>query len=267
MIDERRSNICKTCCTVVKEFTKIKRRMTSIQKGFIKYTKENGENEDPEKIEELAPEEEEQPAFKKQKLEETHSCKICFKRFNTKHGVQKHITLVHETLRNHHCDICEFTTNNETNLRYHVRRRHIAGPGKVQCRDCGWFVDCGSLSNHRGRMHGKANADENGKFPCNICDRLFGSKPAVRKHIGTVHLKLRNFYCDHCDYSSYSKDSILSHMRSYHIQHADDSDDGKIRIKCPECPLLVNQRFLKRHIKLTHSANSSSRQIVEEEGN
>ena len=84
------------------------------------------------------------------------------------------------------------------------------------------------------------------EFNCEICDKTFGEKGHLNRHINTVHLKKRNFKCDQCDKTFGQKNDLKTHINTVHLKQRN--------FKCDHC----NESFgrkgnLNTHINTIHT--------------
>ena len=61
---------------------------------------------------------------------------------------------------------------------------------------------------------------------CNLCNKLFSNQSNLRKHIKSVHEKIK-FKCEICTKNFTRKDNLLSHKRNIHSKN--------IEFKCTVC--------------------------------
>ena len=82
-------------------------------------------------------------------------------------------------------------------------------------------------------------------FQCDICDKLFSSKSNLKKHIDTIHLKLKSHKCEECGKTFNQKGNLKYHVNSVHL---------KIKpYKCEECwKTFGSEQDLKRHKDAVH---------------
>jgi len=52
------------------------------------------------------------------------------------------------------------------------------------------------------------------QFNCDHCDKTFGQKGTLNRHINTVHLKQKNFKCEQCEYTCGQKDHLKKHINT-----------------------------------------------------
>jgi uncharacterized Zn-finger protein len=83
------------------------------------------------------------------------------------------------------------------------------------------------------------------KFNCEYCNKSFGQKGHLERHINTIHLKQQNFSCEQCDKTFGRKDSLKIHINTVHL---------KLKpFKCDRC----NESFgetgtLQKHVNAVH---------------
>eukprot|EP00794_Sanderia_malayensis_P015282 gene15282-16859_t len=82
------------------------------------------------------------------------------------------------------------------------------------------------------------------EVPCTLCEKMFIDEAAARKHLKTVHFKVKNFHCPHCDKSFSQRNKLTYHVRTH---------SGEKPFACTDCgrsfSLLWN---LKTHLR-THT--------------
>ena len=55
-----------------------------------------------------------------------------------------------------------------------------------------------------------------GALMCHLCHKKYSSSPILKRHIATVHLKIRRFRCYFCDLSFTQSGNMHCHMLRYH---------------------------------------------------
>ena len=68
---------------------------------------------------------------------------------------------------------------------------------------------------------------------CDICNKLFSNKSNLRKHIKSVHEKMK-FKCEICTTNFTRKDNLLSHKRNIHSK--------SIEFECTACEKKFNRK-------------------------
>jgi uncharacterized Zn-finger protein len=109
-------------------------------------------------------------------------CNLCDYETGLNYNLKKHTEIVHEGLKPFKCRICDFKTGDKTNLKTHID------------------------SVHEGIK----------PFKCNICVHESSTKGNLKRHIETVHERIKPFKCNFCDYESARKDNLNEHVESVH---------------------------------------------------
>jgi KRAB domain-containing zinc finger protein len=83
-------------------------------------------------------------------------------------------------------------------------------------------------------------------FKCDHCDKAFGQKQHLNMHINSIHKKIKKFWCDLCDYSSYQRVHMEQHSNIVHLK--------KKEFKCDHCDKAYSQkRHLADHVNSIHT--------------
>ena len=122
-----------------------------------------------------------------------------------------HISWSHELTGGHTCP----TTGKRYSTKNGVET-HIISPHeniKFDCNICNkTFTTKGALRYHQETIH-------EGKRPslnCPLCDKIFNEKSRLKRHIDNVHEKLKPFSCDLCDMSFAQNGQLKTHKRGKH---------------------------------------------------
>lgn len=114
--------------------------------------------------------------------EKPFGCDVCGRTFIQKEVLKRHVQ-VHTGERPYACDQCERTFTQREMLRQHVNRQHAERP-VIDLHKCGKcskkFFHASGLSRHMSLHLGK-------KFTCDVCDKQFNDKSALRRHEGAMH--------------------------------------------------------------------------------
>ena len=86
--------------------------------------------------------------------------------------------------------------------------------------------------------------DSKNDSTCRICSKVFSNKYVKEQHHKDVHLKIKNFKCQHCDYRCVKQSNLRQHHKDVHLKLKD--------FKCSHCNYRCSQKSnLKKHLK-TH---------------
>ncbi|CAH8829643.1 unnamed protein product [Trichobilharzia szidati] len=140
------------------------------------------------------------------------ACALCGKVVSTKHGMARHLKIVHEGLEECKCDSCgrKFTT--KFALHRHIRRVHEGISELVlPCACCGKkFSAKHGLERHMRLIHESAEL-----CICPLCNRSFSTKFAFNRHTKTVHSDSISL-CSPCNMIFPSKFALLEHNLTVH---------------------------------------------------
>ena len=142
----------------------------------------------------------------------------------------------------HHCDFCEYKTNNSSNLKRHKSFRHDIGVIWFECDidDCEFKSKNNSdLKRHKVNKH---NIDVKW-FECDFCDFRCKSNSDLKRHQAFIHdIDVKWFECDLCDFRCKTNGHLKQHKANKH----------NIDVKWFECDFFdlkcKNNSDLKRHL-------------------
>ena len=81
-------------------------------------------------------------------------------------------------------------------------------------------------------------------FTCEYCDKEFGQRGTMNRHINTLHLKTKDFKCGQCEKEFGQKRHLQTHIQAIHLRH---------HYSCNECEKsFAYMCNLKNHIKNVH---------------
>jgi len=147
----------------------------------------------------------------------------------------------------HTCDICSYETNDKSNFRKHVKRRHTGPtnqppPDSLICDTCGKMYK----TKYGLDLHNKNKHSLQYKHVCNVCQKGYNQKVQFRFHIAS-HAKLPLNKCRFCKVEFYSHGSLKRHLES--CQGKDH------RFVCDVCQLTFTRRYqLVEHVRGKHEA-------------
>ncbi|XP_076106866.1 uncharacterized protein LOC143075360 [Mytilus galloprovincialis] len=130
------------------------------------------------------------------------------------------------------------------NMKDHMRC-HKYKKEKLVCHVCGMeFTSEGGL-----RAHSSYHKEEEMKFKCKECDKVFGWKHELSKHLTAEH-KTHNL-CHLCPFKSKNKTSLIVHL---HNKHAEPIPEKMKTYKCDMCDFYCfYPSYLKIHKQESHS--------------
>ena len=93
----------------------------------------------------------------------------------------------------------------------------------------------------RGRP---SKAEQERRKACEICKKTFNKNDNLKRHIETVHKKVKNFPCEDCGKEFSSKAILTAHIQSTH---------KGIRFDCNMCDnTIASKVHLRTHVKVIH---------------
>ena len=186
--------------------------------------------------------------------------------------INQHIKGVHEKLKNHFCEDCEFAAKTKRILQSHWISVHNRVGKKFKCEQCSYStVRKSNLKTHVEQIHDKIM-----RHSCEKCGEVFLRKLALGRHLELVHgIGDKKFKCEKCPYSSFLKKNVYIHIRGVHEKirnhvcedcsfatsvkanlkrHRESVHEmGEEKFKCDLCPYETQKKAnLRRHVKSNH---------------
>ena len=170
---------------------------------------------------------------------EKFGCDECDTELTTEYSLKKHKKYVHSGEK-YPCNQCDYEGKQPINLKKHKQIVH-EGFKPYQCKEC----DYKASGKHTLKVHNIVKHGDGIMQYCSICNFGTATKARIRRHIESVHEKLRN-QCELCDYKVAKSSHLTDHIRSVH--------EG-IRYPCDQCDDYVgkSKRLLREHVKSRHS--------------
>ncbi|XP_065086278.1 zinc finger protein 557-like [Ochlerotatus camptorhynchus] len=169
-------------------------------------------------------------------------CVICKKSYSSSRVLKEHIKEVHtpNEERAIKCETCQKPFATQRALSSHLMAAH----GSVPCPQCPKLLASqGSLKKHLVMMHGEGE-----QYVCDICAKVFRSKPCFDKHV-KIHMgtfEAERVQCGVCFAWLTDKYCLRKHMRRIH------SNEDEV-VDCGECGRPQrNQIMLKMHVARAH---------------
>ncbi|KAM9365665.1 uncharacterized protein KZ484_011772 [Pholidichthys leucotaenia] len=167
------------------------------------------------------------------KVDKTHICNMCGKRFSQRNGLAVH-ERIHTGEKPFSCETCGQRFNNHSNLKTHVRIH--TGEKPFFCETCGQRFNQHTYL----KVHMKIHTDEK-PFSCETCGKRFNHHSNLKTHM-RIHTGEKPFSCELCGQRFNQHISLKIHMRTH---------TGEKPFSCETCGQRFNQcGSLKRHMRI-----------------
>lgn len=170
----------------------------------------------------------------------TKFCCYCNKEFRHPCDVQRHIASVHEKVINFVCPICKKGFSRKDRFVEHTEL-HNKNSKLTPKRG---FVDV---------LIGHLESDDdipvdNGEFPCDSCDKSYGSQKGLTTHKMKVHETLNKFQCEDCPETFFLRVDLNVHQEEAHGKNMKSET-----LKCDECQEEFSEAgAFYKHYKINH---------------
>ena len=146
---------------------------------------------------------------------ENPQCISCGKLFSQPQSLNRHISTIHNDVRDHKCEFCGKSFNRKDRLNDHIKSTHSVKMEKteIQCSLCGKFFS--SNSNLRKHIHYRHENHER-NYGCTSCEKSFYQADVLRKHIYEVHEDHKDYKCNSCDKCFTRADVCRRHIQTVH---------------------------------------------------
>ena len=193
-----------------------------------------------------------------------NACDTCFKIFNNRRYLRKHIKYVHTTkplypnseaaikLMDFQCPFCDKLYHKKYSLQGHLRTIHTKEESK--CDLCAKiFGNRRYLNFHIRNIH--TNSEES---HCDQCEKVFENKRNLKEHILRFH-NIENVSCEKCGKDYRNKTMLAEHNRSSTCSRGIDKrrrlqkkENGGV---CNQCQKTVSH--LKKHKRYAHNTSGT----------
>lgn len=132
----------------------------------------------------------------------------------------------------------------DENTGYQSKTMAIMGTLSTEQLSCAETDQFSDLALAGARKNAGAKKSSNA-FPCERCGKTFERRYDLRRHVTTVHDKVRAFNCSHCDMSFLQRSHLKEHISSVH--------EKTFSVTCDVCQLqFTSKSRLMRHHKAVH---------------
>ena len=138
-----------------------------------------------------------------------------------------------------HQSTCTPSVKGRRHPRSEVKKR--VRPKKFSCDKCEFKgINIDALKKHIKSVHEKIK-----DIVCQLCDYTCSLKGSLDSHIKSVHLKLKNYICEECGYSTFQKNCLRIHQQSVHLNMRS--------YVCEQCAMAFNRKSsLNKHKQVVH---------------
>ena len=139
----------------------------------------------------------------------------------------------------------------------------------ITCDQCPKLFSTESLQREHSR---RAHNSEKMKFPCDLCEKVFGRRHGLKDHIVRIHSELEKFCCDYCNKSFKVERVLKKHIEALHEKTFTPTPCkvcGKMlrtrvtqqfhskahieietqKVNCKRCPKMLKPSRLAKHMK------------------
>lgn len=146
-------------------------------------------------------------------------CEVCGRSFNRRSIYKCHLQ-THSTNFPYKCQYCPYKGRNSGLLAIHLRTH--TGDYRYQCTVCSArFLTSSNLNRHMSKHQGR-------KFACDTCKRRFYSKHELEQHFKVDHLGIKEYICNVCDKAFGYRNAMKKHQ--LHVHKREKFIDGKGRM-------------------------------------
>lgn len=133
-------------------------------------------------------------------------CHICEKKFQSASHLTVHRSSHHLKDFPVHCRICFVGFSNMESCKTHELYCKIK---RWECFLCHYPASYRNYLEDHMHLHSGVK-----RFECHICSTNYSTKPHLKRHFETTHLRIRNFQCPVCHSNFGRKQHLLKHQKS-----------------------------------------------------
>ena len=142
-------------------------------------------------------------------LDKSLRCDLCGYIFAHKESLERHVLVVHESLKLYRCKTCNDTFSQSQDLVSHIERAHQAKI--LSCNMCNYETKVTkNLKRHKNMIH-----TNDKRFGCDICEKQFKDCYILRQHMSR-HYKECLLKCPFCDKGFTRNQALQRHIIDMH---------------------------------------------------
>ncbi|XP_058835292.1 zinc finger protein 600-like [Topomyia yanbarensis] len=172
--------------------------------------------------------------------ESKYPCQYCSTSYFTSNELKLHMTVVHLSVTDFHCNVCGLAFKSKKSLALHEKTH--SGLRGFKCDECTMsFKTSAHLRRHHNTVHRAI------KFCCTMCPTSYGRKDKLRMHIEKAHNIQTYFPCDICMKSFTSAEDLSEHEQ--HHRHPRD-------LECAICLVaFTSRKEFDDHLCITYRSD------------
>ena len=143
-------------------------------------------------------------------IRERIKCSKCDKTYACLNNIKIHMKMVHDKIKDHHCEHCDNAFSTKSDLKRHMITH--SDWNRIKCRKCGKIIASQLyLKAHIKRVHEKIKDHH-----CEYCDKAFSTSSDLSKHKTTHQENRQHYKCNKCEKKYLRKDHLNQHYISSH---------------------------------------------------
>ena len=213
-----------------------------------------------------------------QSVKERFECEQCQKTLSSKAKLLRHVSVIHNGIKNFECDSCGKKFGDKWDWKKHVKMcnrtdiqdekekpngqdkvvsqlhielekvsviNHLEGNKTNQCEQCSkTFKLRSKLKNHIETVHQDIR-----KYSCDSCNKSYKSKAALQEHELRAHSKLRPYDCKYCIKTFKVHSQLKKHMFQVHLDTKTYACDICEKHFKSNANLINHKKFQHSHIR------------------
>ena len=166
-----------------------------------------------------------------------HECHMCKQTFVSQEGLNRHVKVIHEKIKDLKCDRCSFKTGWPGHLSEH-KKKH-----REQDQELGTKIDSNEIIEEFGEVKVECSPKKSENTKEDI--KIKSNNEPLAEAPSNKTPKTTNFKCDDCSFTTRHRANLKRHKQSYHEQ--------RVLHECAECGKAYTTKFaLNEHLKNIH---------------